>query len=324
MLIQPGTDNLYTASAVGKTGTFMQKSHAVAAYVGLALGDALGATVEFMTANEIRQQYGVHQEITGGGWLRLAPGMITDDTSMSLALGNVLIKNQRINPFDIAHAFSAWMKTKPVDIGNTVRRGIQNFRITNDPCAPSSEHAAGNGACMRCLPIAIACLDMPKTEVKRANEFQAHVTHHNALSDAATMCVIEMLQLGFNGADIDTLLADPVARLIHDHPEFDYSQQSITNPSGYIVDTLQAVFQAMAETDSFESCLVNVVNRGGDADTTGAIAGMLAGSVYGMESIPQRWIEQLSPEILLACQQQASALYDLRKQFHLSDSNPLI
>jgi ADP-ribosyl-[dinitrogen reductase] hydrolase len=59
----------------------------IAAYLGVAIGDALGATVEFLTPNEIRQQHGVHRDITGGGWLRLKAGKVTDDTTMSLALG---------------------------------------------------------------------------------------------------------------------------------------------------------------------------------------------------------------------------------------------
>lgn len=64
---------------------------AVAAYLGLAIGDALGATVEFMTPAEIRHQYGTHREMRGGGWLRLKPGQVTDDTTMSLALGRAIL-----------------------------------------------------------------------------------------------------------------------------------------------------------------------------------------------------------------------------------------
>ena len=60
---------------------------ALGAYLGLALGDALGATVEFMTPREIAAAHGVHRRIVGAGWLKLAPGQVTDDTTMSLALG---------------------------------------------------------------------------------------------------------------------------------------------------------------------------------------------------------------------------------------------
>ena len=301
-----------------------QKSRCIAAYLGLAIGDALGATVEFMTANEIKHEYGEHNEIIGGGWLRLQPGHVTDDTSMSLAMGKTIIENQRINPYDIAHSFSMWLKSKPIDIGNTVRRGIQHFRVTNDPCSPESEYAAGNGACMRCLPVAIATLAMGRSYVLRANLHQSHVTHTNKLSDAGTQCVIDMIQMALRGEDLSSLLAGPVVDLINIQPEFDFHKNEITNPSGYIVDTLQAVFQALSETSSFEECLVNVVNRGGDADTSGAIAGMIAGSLYGLSGIPKRWLESLDPEIADECEFQAGRLYDLRNDIHISDSNPLI
>jgi ADP-ribosyl-[dinitrogen reductase] hydrolase len=85
---------------------------ACGAYLGLAIGDALGATVEFMTAREIAHRHGVHREITGGGWLKLPPGQVTDDTTMSLALGEALRRGAREGrPFDtalIADAFVAW------------------------------------------------------------------------------------------------------------------------------------------------------------------------------------------------------------------------
>ena len=102
---------------------FMQP-RAVAAYLGLAIGDALGATVEFMTPREIRALFGTHDEICGGGWLRLKPGQVTDDTTMSLALGQSILSAGGIDALNVAQAFDAWMRAKPVDIGNTVRRGI--------------------------------------------------------------------------------------------------------------------------------------------------------------------------------------------------------
>lgn len=300
------------------------ESYSVAAYLGLAIGDALGATVEFMTAKEISTQYGVHNNIIGGGWLRLPAGKVTDDTSMSLALGRTLIEKQRINPYDIAHSFSAWLKSKPVDIGNTVRRGIQYFRTTNDPAAPENEYAAGNGACMRCLPVAIATLDKPHDVVAQATYYQSHVTHNNHLSDAGTQCVIDMVQLALQGEKLSSLFSGPVAHLIELHPEFDFHAQHITNPGGYIVETLQAVFQSLSSTDSFEDCLVDVVNRGGDADTTGAIAGMIAGAIYGVNNIPKRWLKQLDPDIAMQCETQARTLFQLRHSIHSSNSNPLI
>jgi ADP-ribosyl-[dinitrogen reductase] hydrolase len=95
------------------------------------------------------------------------------------------------------------------------------------------------------------------------------------------------------------------------HPEYVWSTtRRQENPSGYVVHTLQAVFQAFFATDSFESCLVDVVNRGGDADTTGAIAGALAGAWYGENSIPSRWKSALDKSTARRCGEQAERLLD--------------
>ena len=114
----------------------------MAAYLGLAIGDALGATVEFLTPNEIRHQIGLHSEITGGGWLRLKAGKVTDDTTMSLALGESIIARGCVDALAAAEAFDAWMRAKPVDIGNTVRRNLIAFRTTGKPEAHNSLGAA--------------------------------------------------------------------------------------------------------------------------------------------------------------------------------------
>ena len=71
-------------------------ARAAAAYLGLAIGDALGATVEFMTPREIVAQYGRHDSIRGGGWLRLKSGQVTDDTTMALALGRSILDHGEV------------------------------------------------------------------------------------------------------------------------------------------------------------------------------------------------------------------------------------
>jgi ADP-ribosyl-[dinitrogen reductase] hydrolase len=283
---------------------------AVAAYLGLAIGDALGATVEFMTPAEIRQQYGTHREIRGGGWLRLRPGQVTDDTTMSLALGRAILDcGGRVEALACARAFDAWMRAKPVDIGNTVRRNLVSFRHSGDPVAPPSEHDAGNGAAMRVLPVAIATLGAPAETVVAATRAQAHVTHNNEVSDAACDALVAMLHDAVKlGADRTVDWAAHAAALVEKQPAFAFAGRRRENPSGYVVETMQAVLQAVLGTDSFEDCLVDVVNRGGDADTTGAICGMLAGARHGLDAIPRRWLKALDPGVRAACEQQALAL----------------
>lgn len=281
------------------------EKRATAAYLGLAIGDALGATLEFMTPAEIKAKHGVLKNIVGGGWLRLKAGQVTDDTTMALALGNSIIDQQAIDANDIAKAFSNWMASKPVDIGNTVRRGILHFRRTNKPVSPWSEHDAGNGAVMRCLPSILGTLGLSNEIVSHAVLTQAHTTHHNEVSDAAQLCIAQSIEFLFLGADKAAILVGPIAELIQKYPDFRFRDRRRENPTGYVVDTMQAVFQAFIDTDSFENCLIDAVNRGGDSDTVGAIAGMLAGSYYGINAIPKRWLKALDGDIKAQCEQQA-------------------
>ena len=290
------------------------RDRAVAAYLGLAIGDALGATVEFMTPREIQDHYGTHHAIIGGGWLRLPKGCVTDDTEMSLALGRAILERDGLDAQAIAQAFSDWMRGKPVDIGHTVRRGISLYRRTGTTEVPEHEYDAGNGACMRCLPVALYTLGAEPEAVDRANRLQAHVTHHNSLSDLGTLSVIRMTQTALLGGSLEDLrlLADA---LVEAEPRFAFDgERRQDNPGGYIVETLRAVFQALFATDGFESALIDVVNRGGDADTTGAILGMIAGALYGCEAIPRRWLKALDRETARLCRRQALDLLSRSKR----------
>ena len=284
------------------------KTRGVGAYLGLAVGDALGATLEFMTPREIQAKYGTHDKIRGGGWLGLKPGQVTDDTTMSLALGRSILEAGRVDAMAAVLAFDNWMRAKPVDIGHTVRRGIVHFRLTGQSCVPENEYDAGNGACMRTLPVALATLGRDAALVRAASRAQAHVTHNNYLSDAAAECVIAMVQAAIGGATTNDLLSGAARDLVAEHPQFRFRGRRRDHPSAFIVETMQAVFQALFDTDTFENCLIDVVNRGGDADTTGAIAGMIAGAVYGEDAIPRRWLKKLDPAISDACRDQALAL----------------
>ncbi len=288
-------------------------ARAEAAYLGLALGDALGATVEFMTPREIAHQYGVHREIIGGGWLKLRPGQVTDDTTMSLALGEaILARGGEISRLACARAFDAWMRSKPADIGNTVRRNLMLFRRSGYPAAPPSDHDAGNGAAMRVLPVALATLTWSEYEVREACRMQGHVTHNNAVSDAACEFIALAVQDFIRGASLRDVHRGRILPLIEAQPAFAFrGKPRRENPSGWIVETMQAVLQSLVEVGGLENCIIDVVNRGGDADTTGAIAGMLAGAMYGREALPQRWLKALDPAGRAACVDQARALIDV-------------
>ena len=281
---------------------------ALGAYLGLAVGDALGATVEFMTAREIAARHKVHKEMIGGGWLQLKPGRVTDDTEMALALGSSIISSGGWNPRAIADAFVAWMRRGPMDIGNTCRRGLTNYICTGDLCAPESENHCGNGAAMRHLPTVFASLHDENMLVQRAVE-QAHITHNHPVSDNAVATLARMtrrLLLEGANAPCNQIAADLIAL----HPKFNFKPWP-GKTSGYIVDTVQTVFDGFFSTGSFEDCLVRVVNRGGDADTTGALAGQLAGALYGVKNIPARWLNKLDPAVSAAIREQVPKLLKL-------------
>lgn len=283
-------------------------NRALGAYLGFACGDALGATVEFMSPKQIQKRYGMHSEMIGGGWLALEPGQVTDDTQMALALGQAIIDHRGWSLQAVADNFLAWLESDPPDVGNTCRRGIVRYRDDGELIGLPREDEAGNGACMRNLPVVLATLNRPDDFEGWSLE-QSRITHHNPLSDAATLALGRMTNLLIRGEGLDACQRE-AERLVGQYREFAY-QPYPGKSSGYIVDTVQTVLHYFFNTDSFESCLIATVNQGGDADTTGALAGMLAGSKYGLELIPARWLEQLDAEVAEQIRRQAAALMQM-------------
>ncbi|PKR87268.1 ADP-ribosyl-[dinitrogen reductase] hydrolase [Pleomorphomonas diazotrophica] len=263
---------------------------ALAAFLGLAIGDALGATVEFMTPREIVAEHGVLRDIVGGGWLHLKVGAVTDDTAMSLALARSLARRGTLDLLDLCEEFAAWLKSGPPDVGNTCRRGIRRYIQRGIVTGPPNEGDAGNGAAMRILPATIASYRDP-ARARRWAVDQGRVTHNHPLSDAACDTLAGMLValIAGEGRAGAARLADG---LVGRYPTFRFVPYRGMS-SAYVVDTLQTAFDGYFATASFEDCLIRTVNHGGDADTTGAIAGALAGATYGLEAIPKRWLKAL-------------------------------
>jgi ADP-ribosyl-[dinitrogen reductase] hydrolase len=260
------------------------------AFLGLALGDALGATVEFMTPGEIREAHGVHQELTGGGWLRLKPGRVTDDTEMSLAMARSIDGQGRFELRAVADAFVAWMRGRPADVGSTCRAGIRRYLLEGTLQGKPGAWDAGNGGAMRVLPVALCTLGDEATFSDLAVQ-QARITHHHPLSDAGTVLAGRLVQLAVLGGSMRQLqfVAGEAARA---EPRFQWEPYRGL-ATGYIADTIQTVLHFLFTTRSFEACLTAVVNQGGDADTTGAIAGAIAGAYYGLDELPIRWVKKL-------------------------------
>lgn len=281
---------------------------ALAAYLGVALGDALGATVEFMTRGEIAAAYGVHKEIVGGGWLKLKAGAVTDDTQMSLALGRSLIRRRGFDARDVCDEFALWLKGHPPDVGNTCRRGIRRYIADGTVSGPYSAGDAGNGAAMRVAPVALAAFGRPE-RVDAWTLGQARITHNHPLSDAACLALVRMVHalIAGEGKAAARGIAD---RLVAEAPTFRFEPYR-GHATAYVVDTMQTVLHCYFATESFADCLIATVNQGADADTTGAIAGLIAGATYGLEALPDAWLATLDGAVAAQIRAQTRALMDL-------------
>jgi ADP-ribosyl-[dinitrogen reductase] hydrolase len=293
---------------------------ALGAYLGFAIGDALGATVEFMRPREIAQQYGVHRDMIGGGWLKLPVGQVTDDTTMSLALGDALLAggDPALRAFvtsgdealvrSIGDSYVRWLKGKPVDCGNTCRRGIQRYLREGTLAGPFNPGDGGNGALMRNLPAALATLG-DDAAFEKLSMAQARLTHNHPFSDSATVGLGQLLRLLLKGTDHATNL-QWIAQWVEANAVFRFAPYR-DRATAYVVDTVQTVLHYFCLHEGFEDALVATVNQGDDADTTGAIVGMLAGARCGASHLPRRWLERLQPTTVQAITAQTRGLLTL-------------
>jgi ADP-ribosyl-[dinitrogen reductase] hydrolase len=292
---------------------------ALGAYLGFAIGDALGATVEFMRPREIAAQYGEHRDIVGGGWLKLARGQVTDDTTMCLALGEALLQggNDALASLlqgddrlvrSIGDAYVRWFKAKPVDCGNTCRRGILRYLRDGSLAGEPNPGDGGNGALMRNLPAVLATLGNSSAFETLAIA-QARLTHHHPLSDAATLGLGRLLEALLHGLNHSACQLW-VEHWVADNPAFCFTPYR-GYATAYVVDTVQTVLNYLTLHEDFETALIATVNQGDDADTTGALLGMLAGARCGADKLPQRWLQSLKPEIVRDITEQTQRLLAL-------------
>lgn len=285
--------------------TAQMRERALGAYLALACGDALGATVEFLTKGEIAHQHGVHKHIKGGGWLKLQAGQVTDDTEMSLHLGRAILAGPEWQVTRAADEFAIWLKSVPVDVGDTTRRGIRRYIMHGTVSEPPQEYQGGNGALMRALPVYLATLGDEAAMEAQSLE-QAHITHNNPLSDLAVIAFGRMVQRLILGGGVRDAREEANA-LVAEKKAFKFTPYRGLS-TAFVVDTVQTVLHYYFQSDSIEACVVDTVNQGGDADTTGAVAGMLAGATYGVNDIPSRWLRKLDAEVQQEIREQTEAL----------------
>lgn len=279
--------------------------------VGLAVGDALGGPVEFLSRFEIAERYGSGiRKMVGGGWLKLKPGETTDDTAMARALAESLVARETFDVDDVAAHYVAWLETQPKDVGNITKLALRAWRKgVTLPAAAMGAHrqlggkSAGNGTIMRCAPLALRYA-YDERRLIDASRDEALITHfdsqawtgsvainlliHHLLRD---MSVAEAVKSVANRIRREPRAACQVAEVLETIKPTDRGD-ALPN-SGYVLDTLRIAVWALLAHDSYEAVVAAAVNQGGDADTQGAVAGALAGARYGYDSIPQHWLEPL-------------------------------
>lgn len=238
---------------------------------GFAIGDAMGATTEFMNSFQIKLKYGKVRNIIGGGWLNLNPGEVTDDTQMTICVMDAIMKLPDSGDEFAKYCgenFVKWLKTSPKDVGNQCSKGIH--KIASGEILPVDDRALGNGSLMRAMPLAL--LDLPYYNI-----LQGCLTHNNKLCSDIILDYTRLIQEYLNG-NYNNLYTKRIKGLL--------------DPSGYIVNTFNnSVYWSCK--NSFKEAMLGAVNHGGDADTIAAITGSLAGAKFGMTDIPQRWIGRL-------------------------------
>lgn len=302
------------------------KDKVLGALLGVAVGDALGAPLEFMSAEEIRSKYVTVRDMIGGGWLNVAPGEITDDTEMTLAVAEGIVESPRDPVPAIGRRFMEWYDSEPKDIGNCCRAVIADAKMNGAKTLQDWHEAAqrvnddtggrtaGNGALMRTIYVP---LYYGIEQGSRAASAIGRMTHAN---DDSTLALIAYTWAvaDITGVDEDIYRRGEIGA-VWGKERIEYRMKRVREitdektlrPDGYVLNSLVCAINAIRDTGSFRNALIRAVNLGGDADTIGAITGGLAGAVYGANAIPQRWVNTLDSRIVKRMEKLAD--YAVRK-----------
>lgn len=259
----------------------MHQDKAIGMFMGLYIGDALGAPNEFLRPQEINEPI---VQMVGGGVHNMAVGEYSDDGAMSSCIADAYITKGRFAPDEIALNFKTWRKSGHFgtrdyvfDCGRTCGEAIADMTTSRPYMGKTDPDASGNGSIMRVAPIVLA--------------------NHNSVTQSVGQAVAVSLMTHGNAETIEYITGF-VAELHHGTKldEFDYLRKYNTRQNygrGSIMHAYATAWECVDETDSFQGALVMAVNKGYDADTVGAVTGMLAGRKYGYKGIPARWLNDL-------------------------------
>ena len=300
-------------------------SKAMGSLLGLAIGDALGTTLEF----KARDQYTLLTDMVGGGPFKLKAGEWTDDTSMALCLADSLLACKRHDPIAQLRRYLSWrdegensVTGRCFDVGRTADQALQNFKRSQHAYPGcQDEFSAGNGSLMRLAPIALYySTHVSQREPVAASTqhllamaaLSSMTTHRHPLAVAACKVMALLIDHAIGQSVTDCLQSDKALILALSVDERSYlgrlpppiaeivagsyrnkSRDEIAS-SGYVVDSLEAALWAFWHGKDFAEGALMAANLGGDADTIAAIYGQLAGAYYGVEAIPATWLNKLA------------------------------
>lgn len=284
--------------------------------IGHAVGDALGVPVEFCSREELDET--PVTDMMGFGSYPVPAGAWSDDTSMTLAALDSLAKN-KVDYDEIMENFVRWCSEdaytptgEMFDIGRTCLTAIRNYLATDGKpaleCGLTDEHSNGNGSLMRIHPFVLYAFakNLPFGEWLELVKKGSAITHAHDRSELG--CLIYAFVLYHLLADHSkSALEHGLVRAechLKDCAEISYYSRifksdfaSLTRDeirsTGYVVDTLEAALWCVLTTNDYKSCVLKAVNLGEDTDTVAAVAGGLAGILYGYDSIPEEWRDTL-------------------------------
>lgn len=273
----------------------VRRDRSLGAFLGLAIGDAVGTTLEFQ-----RRDSAHVGDMVGGGPFRLQPGEWTDDTSMALCLADSLVENAGLDVRDFAMRLSRWYAKGEnsvtghcFDIGNTTRTALEGWMREGNFIGNGDETSNGNGALIRQAPLSIFQRHSLELSWLTAKS-QSGATHNAIEGQSSCQLLSVVLYYALNGASLEDALAPKILSLtprnvIINAGEYKRKSRDQIRSSGYVIDTLEAALWSVFSTRTFEDAVLLAANLADDADSVAATTGQIAGALYGLSGIPARW-----------------------------------
>ncbi|MFG2822821.1 ADP-ribosylglycohydrolase family protein [Kitasatospora sp. NPDC048365] len=273
---------------------------AAGAIVGSAVGDALGAPFEFGPAGAFGARFPVPgaggEMCGGGGW---DPGEATDDTQMAVHVGESLLERGGLDLPDVFDRFRRWAFDQPKDIGLQTE-AVLTADLPWDLAAAihfqTNLRAAGNGSLMRAVTAAVRFAPAGRNATMDAARRIAALTHGDRAAWEGTAIQHELIRVALDGRDPIAALPATLDAVHPDHRERyaavlapGWHPELATEFNGAVWPCLGSAVWALRTTGSFEDALRAAVDLGGDTDTVAAVTGALAGAVYGLGAVPERW-----------------------------------